>query len=144
MSPEPSSFERAQLLAQTLECRVGEVSLGASKARPAVFGGAGRFASTLKHHGGSWNHSRKAHVFDDWDTVAASLTQAAHRMGHDVDTGEPVPAPGLASDQRDLLMLFAKARSACEHTRSTVERSCHLRETMALARFPGSPRPERR
>lgn len=129
-----SSLQRARMLAQSLECRVGEISSGACKSRPAVFGGAGRFASTLKANGGHWDRSHKAHVFDDWETLAASLTHAAHRMGH--------PAP--ASESRafaacELPDLLAKARRACEETRSTVERSLQLRETMTIVQYQGTP-----
>ncbi|WP_198086520.1 hypothetical protein [Variovorax sp. E3] len=71
---------RAEKLASNLECHVLEVSFANGPPKPAVKGGCFHFATVFKAFGGHWNHSRKVHVFDDWEALTASLEAAFRRQ----------------------------------------------------------------
>src|SRR4051812_35927068 len=114
--------QSARQLARSLECDVGVISSAGGAPRPAIFGGAARFASTLKAHGAQWNRSHKAHVFSDWESLLASLNAVQTRLRRtdfgaaDLEPGEekqadPCPRAGLTA-------LFAQARNSSEKSRS--------------------------
>lgn len=93
---------RAEKLASNLECHVLEVSFANGPPKPAVKGGCFHFATVFKAFGGRWNHSHKVHVFEEWETLTASLEAAFRRQQsgevmHAADARQPVP---VAARQR--------------------------------------------